>query len=135
MKDRKKELEKRREELVSRMSELSPWIQGSVVVVQRVCGQKGCACHRGGKKHPAMDLTGKEEGKTVALYVPRKLEAEARVWSDNYKRLKALIREVSLVQRQILKLRSKTWKKNSPEKAKSKPSSPPPRPCSPKPWA
>lgn len=105
MKDRKKELEKRREELVGRMSELSPWIQGSVVVVQRVCGQKGCACHRGGKKHPAMYLTGKEEGKTVALYVPRKLEAEARVWAGNYKKLKKLVREVSEVQRQILKLR------------------------------
>ena len=38
MKDRREELEKRREELVRRMSELSPWIQGSVVVVKRVCG-------------------------------------------------------------------------------------------------
>ncbi len=105
MKDRREELEKRREELVRRMSELSPWIQGSVVVVKRVCGQKGCACHRGGKKHPAMYLTGKEAGKTVALYVPRKLEAEARVWAGNYKKLKKLVREVSEVQRQILKFR------------------------------
>jgi len=105
MKDRKKELEKRREELVGRMSELSPWIQGSVVVVKRVCGQKGCACHRGGNKHPAMYLTGKAEGKTVALYVPRKMEAEVRVWAGNYKKLKELIREVSEIQAQILKLR------------------------------
>jgi len=105
MKDRKKELEKRREEVVRRMSELSPWIQGSVVVVKRVCGQKGCVCHRGGKKHPAMYLTSKEEGKTVALYVPRKLEAEAKAWAGNYKKLKRLIREVSELQREILKLR------------------------------
>ena len=105
MKDRKKELEKRREEIVRRMSELGPWIQGSVVVVRRVCGQKGCACHRGGKKHPAMYLTGKAEGKTVALYVPRKLEGEAKTWAGNYKKLKQLIREVSEIQREILKLR------------------------------
>jgi hypothetical protein len=105
MKDRKKELEKRREEIVRRMSGLSPWIQGSVVVVKRVCGQKGCACHRGGSKHPAMYLTGKEAGKTVSLYVPRKMEAEVGVWAGNYKQLKKLLREVSEIQAQILKLR------------------------------
>lgn len=105
MKDRKKELERRREQAVRRIAELGPWIQGSVVVVKRVCGQKGCACHRGGEKHPAMYLTGKEAGKTVALYVPRGMEAEAKTWADNYKKLKRLIREVSQLQREILKLR------------------------------
>lgn len=105
MKHSRKELEKRREELVQQIRRLSPWIQGSVVVVTRVCGQPGCACHHGGKKHPAMYLTGKEQGRTVALYVPRKMEAEARVWADHYKQLKKLIRKISDVQRQILRLR------------------------------
>jgi hypothetical protein len=105
MKDRREELEKRREELVRRMSGLSPWIQGSMVVVKRVCGQKGCACHRGGKKHPAMYLTGKEAGKTVSLYVSRKREADVRLWAGNYKKLKKLVREASEIQAQILKLR------------------------------
>ena len=73
--------------------------------MKRVCGQKGCACHHGGEKHPAMYLTSKDEGKTVALYVPRSREAEARVWAANYKELKRLIREVSELQREILKLR------------------------------
>jgi hypothetical protein len=105
MKERREELEQQREEVVRRMTELGPWIQGSVVVVKRVCGQKGCACHRGGKKHPAMYLTGKVAGKTVALYVPRKREADVRLWAGNYKKLKKLVREVSEIQAQILKLR------------------------------
>jgi hypothetical protein len=52
-----------------------------------------------------MYLTGKEKGRTVALYVPRKMEAEARRWSENYRQLKQLLRKISEVQRQILRLR------------------------------
>jgi len=107
MKDQKRQLEKRREILLRRLSALGPWIQG-LVVVKRVCRQKGCACHCVGKKHPAMYLTGKEAGKTVSLYVPRKMEAEVKLWAGNYKKLKKLVRKVvSEIRAQILKLQEK----------------------------
>ena len=105
MKTTKKELEKQREELLRRISGLSPWLEGSVVVTARRCGKKKCACHHEGPKHPVMYITGKEKGKTVSLYVPRGLEAEARVWAENYKHLKKLIRDISNIQKEIVRLR------------------------------
>lgn len=98
-------LEVRRKKLISQLSRHSPWIMGSIGVVQRICGTKGCACRRGGAKHPAMYITWKEKEKTVSLYVPRKLESQAREWSQNYKTLKGLISALSDVQKQIIQLR------------------------------
>jgi hypothetical protein len=50
-------------------------------------------------------VTWKENGKTVSLYVPKGLETEVRAWVDNYRRLKEIVREVSNIQRQIVRLR------------------------------
>jgi 5-formyltetrahydrofolate cyclo-ligase len=50
-------------------------------------------------------VTWKERGKTVSLYVPRKLEIDVRRWVKNYRKLKELIREVSDIQKQIIRLR------------------------------
>jgi hypothetical protein len=37
--------------------------------------------------------------------VPRRWEVEVRTWVENYKKLKALIREITLLQRQVIGLR------------------------------
>jgi hypothetical protein len=50
-------------------------------------------------------VTWKEKGKTVSLYVPRRLERDVKRWVQNYKKLKGLVREVSEIQRQIIRLR------------------------------
>lgn len=71
----------------------------------RKCGKKTCACHRGGPKHPALFITWKEAGKTVSLYVPRNLEDTVREWSRNFKRLKGLIRQISDIQKEMIRLR------------------------------
>jgi hypothetical protein len=54
-----------------------------------------------------MYITGKEKGKTVSVYVPRGWEAEARRWVENHRLLKKLIRDISDIQKQILRLREK----------------------------
>jgi hypothetical protein len=50
-------------------------------------------------------VTWKEQGKTVSLYIPRKLENDVRRWVQNYRKLKNLTREVSDIQKQIIRLR------------------------------
>jgi hypothetical protein len=50
-------------------------------------------------------VTWKEQGKTVSLYIPRKLENDVRKWVQNYRKLKNLTREVSDIQKQIIRLR------------------------------
>lgn len=105
MKDTRRSLEVQRHRFVNKIASLDPWIEGTFVSTSRRCGKKNCACHQGGTKHPVLYLTWKENGKTLSLYVPKRWETEVRTWVDNYKKLKALIREVTLLQRQVIALR------------------------------
>lgn len=83
----------------------SAWIEGTLVDTSRKCGKKTCTCHNNGPRHPVLFVTWKEEGKTVSLYIPRQLEPTVREWAQNYKKLKALIRQISDIQKQIIRLR------------------------------
>jgi len=101
----KLQLQTKRQNLLRQLQNLDPWIEGSLVSTSRKCGKKNCACYHNGAKHPVLFVTGKEAGKTVCLYIPRQLEAEVKQWVQNYKKLKALIRQISEVQKEIIRLR------------------------------
>lgn len=107
MKTKKQTLQVQRNRLISRISKLNPWIEGTVVTTTRICGKKNCACQRDGPKHPVMYVTWKESRKTISLYVPKRLEAEVSNWALNYKKLKEMIREISNIQKDIVRLREK----------------------------
>jgi len=107
MKERRQKLEAKRKNLLQQLLTLDPWIQGSIALTKRICGSKGCACRHGGSKHPAMFLTWKEKGKTCCLYVPRKLEAEVKQWARNYRHVKVIMKKITDVQREIIRLREK----------------------------
>jgi len=99
------QLQTKRQALLRQLQNLGPWIEGTLVATTRKCGKEGCACHHNGPKHPVLFLTWKEAGKTISLYIPRQLESAVKEWAQNYKKLKALIRQVSEVQKQIVRLR------------------------------
>jgi hypothetical protein len=105
MKAQKQSLEAKRSKPLRKIHTLIPWVEGSLVSTSRFCGKNNCACHHGGAKHPVLYVTWKEQGKTVSLYIPRKLEKDVRRWVQNYRKLKNLIREVSDIQKQIIRLR------------------------------
>lgn len=105
MKSLKKSLEAKRLTPLRKIHTLIPWVEGSLVSTSRFCGKKNCICHQGGSKHPVVYVTWKEKGKTVSLYVPRNLETGVTQWVQNYKKLKNLIREISEIQKQIIRLR------------------------------
>jgi len=107
MKTEKQRLEAVRRDLMRQMKRIGPGIGDTVAIVERKCGKKSCACHRGGPKHPAMFVTWKEERKTQALYVPREMEPEVQRWAENHKTLRALIRRITEIQKQILRLRER----------------------------
>ena len=67
-----------------RIAQTDPFLEGSLCPVQR----PGCA-------QPGWHLTFKQKGKTRTVYVPVDLVPEVKSWTQNYKRLKTLIREVS----------------------------------------
>jgi hypothetical protein len=101
MKKQLKSLINRKYKLLTQLGRDMPFIEGSLSISQRECASEGCICHRG-KKHQSMALTWKEDQKTKSLYVPAEKQKQALAWSKNYKKIKALIRNLSEVNKQIL---------------------------------
>lgn len=90
----RKIIEKRRNALLKRLSEIGPFVTASLVKIHRKCGNKACRCAKG-EGHSAHLLTMKVRGKTKSVYVPIGLVDEVKIWVHNHKRLKKLIREIS----------------------------------------
>ena len=93
----------RRDALLKRLGKLGPFMGGSLVLIGRTCGNKvHCHCAKG-PKHVSLYLTFAEKGKTRTIYVPVDLESEVRRWSQNHRDLKALMGEVSNLNRSIIR--------------------------------
>lgn len=96
-------LTRRRDGLVSRLRRLGPFVNGSLVLIARTCGNSAhCRCSRG-KKHVNTYLSYAVEGKTKMVYVPVDLERDVRSWSTQYKRLKELVAQICEVQREMIR--------------------------------
>ena len=93
--------------LLMKLIHRDSFFEGTLAVTERMCGSKVCPCKRG-KKHKAMYLTWKEERKTKSMYVPVKKQTEALVLSENYKKLKKIIRELSELHKTALVQKEKT---------------------------
>jgi hypothetical protein len=79
---------------------------GSVIVRYLKCG-KNCVCNKG-KKHKKYYLSTKEGGKTNNLYLPSDAVKEAEAMSRRYKKVKALLLEISRLNYEALKERHLT---------------------------
>ncbi len=66
------------------IARLGPFIEGSLSPFKR----PGCS-------EPGWHLTFKHQGRTRTLYVPRELLATVKQWTQNYRRLKRLIRQMT----------------------------------------
>jgi hypothetical protein len=97
-------LKKRLRRKLALMGKKQPFIIGSLVKIQRRCGNPNCRCVREGPKHPAHLLTTKVHGKTRAIYVPVDMVEEVRQWCRQYCEIKADIQEVSECCEQLIRL-------------------------------
>jgi len=87
MKSKKQALNRftqRRQALLKQLSQLGPFVEGSLIGVQHP------TC-----KHVAWRLTFKVKAKTRTVYVPVDMAQEVKQWTQSYRRLKALIRNVT----------------------------------------
>ncbi len=84
-----------------------PFVIGSLVKIQRKCGNPNCRCAREGPKHPAHLLTTKVDGKSRAIYVPVDMVEEVQQWCRQHRDLKADIKEVSDCCQQLIRLHTK----------------------------
>ena len=96
-----KTLGKQRKHLMDKVARTGPFVAGTLAITPRLCGSTGCACRRG-RKHTAMYLTWKDDGKTRSMYVPVRRQAEAQAMSRNYKKLKKLTRRLSDLHKKML---------------------------------
>jgi hypothetical protein len=63
-------VEARRTRLLREIQGCCEMLQGSLVVLYRKCGKKGCRCERGERHGPAYYLSYKEGGVTRMVYIP-----------------------------------------------------------------
>ncbi len=89
-----KVLKNRRDAKLKKIAEIGPLVTGSLVKIQRKCGNMNCRCAKG-EGHPAHILTMVAKGKTKSVYVPVDLVEEVREWVQNHRSLKTLVRDVS----------------------------------------
>jgi hypothetical protein len=74
----------RRQARLKEMARMGPFVEGSLIGVQHP------RC-----KHVAWRLTFKVKGRTQTVYVPVDMAAEVKQWTQEYRRLKKLIRDVT----------------------------------------
>ena len=76
--------EQRRQALLKQLSQLGPFVEGSLI------GVKHPTC-----KHVAWRLTFKVKAKTRTVYVPVDMVQEVKQWTGAYRKLKKLIRNIT----------------------------------------
>ena len=85
----------------------SEMLQGSLVVLYRKCGKRGCRCERGEKHGPAYYLSYKEGGVTQMVYIPvsrleevkKAMEAFSRYWELGVKLSRLNLEQMGLRKR------------------------------------
>lgn len=112
-------LKKRLRRKLAALGKKQPFIVGSLVTIQRRCGNPNCRCAQDGPKHPAHLLTTKVNGKTQAIYVPVEMVEEVRQWCRHYRQIKAEIKEVSECCEELIRLHVKEKRARSGKRGKS----------------
>jgi hypothetical protein len=81
----------------SRLAKLvheQPFLCGSLVSLNRVCGKEGCKCSRG-ELHPGLCIALRVGEKRKMIYVPQSLESQVRQWVATYQEIWRLMEKVS----------------------------------------
>jgi len=93
---------KMRDSKLKELQKINLFINGSLVQMARVCGNKNCKCAKG-KKHKSYYLTRSIAGKTKTVYVTREAEKDIKLWIKEQKRIKKIMNEISELQYVIIK--------------------------------
>ncbi|MDP2894991.1 MAG: hypothetical protein Q8Q12_00355 [bacterium] len=81
------QLARQRREAERVLLERSALVKGTLLEVQRTCGNPGCKCARG-QKHSCSQLSASVEGKTRTWNVPRRYIAKVKELTGNYRRFR-----------------------------------------------
>lgn len=90
------------ERILARLRAIGPFLEGSLTLTTKRCGNPTCRCVDAGPIHEAAVLTWKEAGRTRTLHIPIVLRETVAAWVAEGKRLKALSHEMAAAQRAFL---------------------------------
>ena len=88
--------------ILAELRKIKPFIQGSLSLTKKKCGNPKCRCATEGPLHETALLTWKEGKKTKTIYVPNHLRNEVSTWVEEGKKLKKLMAQMSKAQRKFL---------------------------------
>jgi hypothetical protein len=97
---------------LERLRKIRPFIQASLTLTKKRCGNPRCRCAQQGPLHEVALLTWKKDKRTRTLYVPMELRQEVQRWVQEGKLLKRLVAEMSQAQREFLTSKKKSRKSN-----------------------
>jgi len=80
------------------------FMSGTFVRKRRRCGNPACACAKGGESHVAYAVTSKVAGKTKAIYIPVDLAEAVEQWTNEYKHIKKLMKEIDMLAERVIRL-------------------------------
>ncbi len=95
---------RKRTSLIKELQGAEPFINGSIVSMARVCGNKNCKCARG-EKHVSsyFSYRDKRKKRTNLIYIPIGMVNEVKEWNAEHKRIKRIIGEICRIQRKIIR--------------------------------
>ena len=96
-------LKRKRGSLIKRLGNAKPFVAGSVVTVNKKCGNKNCKCATSDYRHETFYLMDKVKGVTKGVYIPVDMVEEVRAWSVEWKAVKELVKEITKIQKSIIK--------------------------------
>lgn len=95
-------LQRRRDAKLKKLADTGPVLDGSLAQIAVRCGNPNCRCARG-QKHRSHILKRDVRGKTQSLYVPLDMLEDVRRWVKEYRRVRALLRDISELNREIIR--------------------------------
>lgn len=101
------QLKQRRAKLIKSLATLTPVVDGSFAEAKATCGKPNCKCATGAK-HTSYKLIKKVDGKSKTTHIPRALVEEVKTWVAETRRIKRVMKEISELSEQIIRLHVKT---------------------------
>ena len=83
-----------RSKLLKILAGASPLAHASLVSMARKCGKKNCKCEKG-EKHVSLYLSTRVGKARKMIYVPPRLEAQARALVENFRAVEEFIETIS----------------------------------------
>ncbi len=101
------ELRKNRQDLIGQLAAFDGKIlRGSLIESYKKCGKPGCKCATGTGHGPKHSMTVNfPKRKPENDYIPLEYVAQVKEYVSNYQRLKEILEQICMINREILKRR------------------------------